>query len=236
MTINKRYRARSVSKVAGDTGAPAPLEDAKFNNICQFLGYGNPDTPVWFLGIEEGGGDVEQLRIRATWKPFVDCKDAHERLGITKFHCTENPAYQPTWNGMCWVMLGLGGNPNSTLEQRKTYQAEKLGRSGGCTFLTELYPLPKPNESAWPPDYANALRNRFQSLEDYRAQTVDVRVNLLRKAIEAHHPRVPTARAAGSTTNGSCQERANGSLRAAVRYVRQRTRHSCSSRTLPSAG
>ena len=34
-----------------------PLTDAELDQLLDFIGYGSLDADVWFLGMEEAGGD-----------------------------------------------------------------------------------------------------------------------------------------------------------------------------------
>ena len=44
---------------------PHGLSKKGLERVFKFEGYGNKHRPYWFIGIEEGGGSIEQLRLRA---------------------------------------------------------------------------------------------------------------------------------------------------------------------------
>ncbi|MDA1129384.1 MAG: hypothetical protein O2913_11900 [Chloroflexi bacterium] len=45
------------------------LSSKQLERVFTFEGFGNKAGPYWFLGIEEGGGSIEQLRLRASIPP-----------------------------------------------------------------------------------------------------------------------------------------------------------------------
>lgn len=54
--------------------------------LLDFLGYGQLEAPIWFLGMEEGGGGEARLLIQSRLNRVEDLRDAHVKLGITKHH------------------------------------------------------------------------------------------------------------------------------------------------------
>ncbi len=148
--------------------------------LIRFIGYGNLDAPVWFIGMEERGHGEERLMRRLKFKRVEDLARAHRILGIAKHHY---PPFklQPTWRTMCKVMLRLV-DISPTEENLKTYQASFLGRSGSATLLTELLPIPTPSHRKW--EYASLFRDR----ETYEADVRPVRIKMLRRLIEKHQP------------------------------------------------
>ena len=152
---------------------------AELEHVFKFEGYGNKAAPYWFLGMEEGGGSMEQLRERAiSFDPVEDLKSAHEKLNmdITK--------YVPTWRVMSELVMAMQGTPgwqDAGLAQE--YQATKLARDGGETFLTELMPLPCPNINVWP------YESIFPTKADYIAEVRPGRISWLREEISAYQPR-----------------------------------------------
>src|SRR3954465_6978226 len=94
--------------------------------LFRFQGYGDPQSGVWFLGIEERGDDWSLLA-RLEFDEVEDCADAHvEKLGISHHHDeSRGIVLQPTWNTMCDVMVRLSGR-TPTQELKKEYQAREL--------------------------------------------------------------------------------------------------------------
>ncbi len=139
-------------------------------NADRFQGYGNKNGKYWILGIEEGGGSLEELKERAVlFSEVEDLYEAHDKLG----RAHEMARHVPTWRVMSKLIMALNGEPEwAAVESAREYQAEKLGRRDGESFLAELMPFPSPSTGQWPyesiyPDrdaYNEALRpGRIQS-------------------------------------------------------------------------
>ncbi len=161
------------------------LTDTELDHLLNFIGYGKLNADVWFLGMEEGGGGANNIRSRLRFRPVEDCAEAHKILGITKFHTGQN-IIQPTWRGMCYIMLRLEGKPVDR-ESIRNYQADYLGRFRGNSLLCELMPIPKPKVKVW--DY-KMLITQFRSAKEYFQVVKLRRVNYLRGLIQKHHPKV----------------------------------------------
>ena len=163
----------------------AGLTDQELERLLGFIGYGRLEAPVWFLGMEEAGGGEENLRARLEFEPVEDLARAHRLLGITKHH-EGRKVIQPTWRGMCYVMLKLRGR-ETDVESIRRYQAERLGRFGGETLLCEMMPIPKLRVGSW--EYEEAIP-QFRSAEEYYRRVKPKRESLLRTVIQQNKPRV----------------------------------------------
>lgn len=143
------------------------LDEAAWDRIEGFIGYGRADAPVVFIGMEEGrAADSnldEDLRGRAQ-SPTITSLGCHERT-------------QRTWRPMCDLMLRRSGIASPTAQQRLGYQQAKLGRPEGETLLTELMPYPSTRIADWP--YA-AEPYRRGTRPEYMARCLPARIALLR--------------------------------------------------------
>ena len=135
--------------------------------------------------MEEAGGGETNIRTRLHFRRVEDNAEAHKLLGVTHLHWGKRKI-QRTWRGMCYIMLRLE-DQEPTRENIRQYQAEKLGRFGGNTLLTELMPIPKPKISRW--GYEELIP-QFSSRADYYETVKPQRVKLLRQLIVEHKPRV----------------------------------------------
>jgi hypothetical protein len=162
------------------------ISEAKFARLCNFVGYGRLAAPVWFIGLEEGGGSEEGLLARVHFDQVMDCAEAHCRLDIRHFHDGPSPRLQRTWAAMCSVMLELTGDVNEDRDTIRRYQAEQLGSADGATLLAELLPLPKKSVRDWP--YPNLLPRLC--LGKYYEEVWPHRRSLLRGLLAAHQPRL----------------------------------------------
>jgi hypothetical protein len=162
-----------------------PLNDSELEYLLRFIGYGTLDADVWFLGMEEAGGGEENIRTRLNFRPVEDNAEAHKMLGVTHLHWGKRKI-QRAWRGMCYIMLRLE-DQEPTRENTRTYQAEKLGRFGGNTLLTELMPIPKPKVKRW--DYEELIP-QFASREEYYRVVKPRRIRNLRALLTEHRPKV----------------------------------------------
>lgn len=168
---------------------PTTFTKKDIARLYDFQGVGNPSGSTWFIGIEEGGGGIENLRARLhrDFKPIMDNRRMHEILGITKYHVGDPPVCQRTWWAMSKVMLGIAGIVEPGPELLRTYQSKRLGHEHGETFLTELYPLPKPKAFDWTEEYKAIFG--FASLMEYRSCVRERRIAMLRDMVAHYQPK-----------------------------------------------
>jgi len=85
--------------------------------VLKFQGYGRKTAPFWFLGMEEGGGSIEQLRVRAeSFDPVEDLYEANSKLGFPNMY-----RHVPTWRIMSKLTMAMQGTP----EWRETSKARE---------------------------------------------------------------------------------------------------------------
>jgi hypothetical protein len=161
------------------------ITNSQLEHLLNFIGYGTLSAKVWFLGMEEAGGGEENIRARLRFRQVEDCMDAHTILGITKHHLGKR-VIQPTWRGMCYVMLRLEGKQTDT-ESIRNYQADYLGRFQGSSLLCELMPIPKPSISRW--GYEKLIP-QFASSEEYYQVVMPRRVRYLQQLLSEHRPKI----------------------------------------------
>ena len=172
------------------------LTDAELEHLLNFVGYGELDANVWFIGMEEAGGGEDNIRSRLKFRKIEDCANAHQILDITKHH-TGRKVIQRTWRGMCYIMLLLEGKPVDR-ESIRNYQADKLGRFQGNSLLCELMPIPKPSIGSW--GYENLIP-QFNSADEYYQVVKPRRVKYLRGLLQEHSPKVVICYGKGSENN-----------------------------------
>ncbi len=151
---------------------------SEVERLLTFEGYGNKQAAYWFLGMEEGGGSIEQLRNRAqSFEPVEDLQSAVKKIGI------DIKKYSPTWrviSTLTMAMLGRLGwrDKCSAIE----YQVDSLGRAHGDTFPTELMPLPCPRINDWP------YKSLFRTKAEYFSKIRPRRIKWLRSEISTIKP------------------------------------------------
>ena len=151
------------------------LSKEELERALKFEGYGKKTAPYWFLGMEEGGGSIEELlkRVRL-FDPVEYLHSSHAKIGL------EDTMYRhvPTWRIMSKLTTALQGTPGwQKTSSAREYQATRLGRADGDTFLTELMPLPCPSVGAWP------YPSIFPTRDEYNAAVRPGRVSWLRSEI-----------------------------------------------------
>jgi hypothetical protein len=119
------------------------LSGKSFEN---FIGFGNEDGQVLFLGMEEGlVGTLSADTARTHDLPRTADLRADFSPDASRYYFWRLPKSQRTWRAMSHLMLRRQGVDDPTADQVHRYQTEQLGRTDGETLLSEL--LPRANQS-----------------------------------------------------------------------------------------
>lgn len=160
------------------------------DRLLNFIGYGNLDAPIWFLGMEEGtGGNTDpvvietNIRTRAEhFQPIEDLVESHRHFD---YDIPSQRKFTQVWLWMAKLVRNLEGESDwQDTEKAKHYVRNNLGRRLGTTLLTELLPLPAPSISYWPYDQL------WKTRKDYVITILPQRQTLLRNLINERRPRV----------------------------------------------
>jgi hypothetical protein len=180
-----------------------------------FLGYGNLNASLWFIGMEERGeGTVADLTNRVnTWTDrgckTTDClKGFHLQLDRMRRPDEKDKNYsrffvrnernqveiQKTWMKLIWTFLTYKGEdlPNKGRERKRRigeFQADDLGALDGDAALLELLPLPAQSIGSW--NY-KALAHRLTELKsrnEYANKWRPRRIKMLQRTIAEFKPR-----------------------------------------------
>lgn len=159
-----------------------------------FYGYGDLSSPIWFIGMEEGGGSEDDIRTRLeTWdargrRRVEDLAAYHEAMGVANLTTGNRVRLQPTWAKLIHFQLGAERGPVES-SVVKSFQRSVWGRDNSRTCLLELMPLPKKNAASWPyKDWTEAPELWSRSL--YFAHFAVKRAAALRALIADHTPKV----------------------------------------------
>jgi hypothetical protein len=172
------------------------IDDALLEEFCAgFFGYGSFAAPIWFIGMEEGGGkSAEEIAARlAAWAQFerselVDACRFHERTGLGKWF-RPSPPIQRTWGKAIRVLL-KGRQASVTRSEVREYQATHFGRCGGETCMLDLLPLPSRSTKVKDWIYASASRLPWLATRrDYETHLLPSRERCLRERISRFRPR-----------------------------------------------
>jgi len=163
--------------------------------INKFYGYGNLNSDLWFVGMEEGGGNsFEEINTRLNiWsdrgkKTVEDLVEYHFDIGIGQFFDSNRSPIQRTWGKLILAKLS-SIDKNTDREKVRNYQINSWARENGDTCLLELLPLPSPNLNIWNyNEYSSLpyLKNR----ELYKQKILNSRINRISKLIKEHDPKI----------------------------------------------
>lgn len=169
---------------------PIDLSPEAIDSVVNFLGYGNLSAPVWFIGIEEGLGNmssdevVRNLRARGTFKEVMDLHEAHCKLHEKghQIDIEKNPPDTQVWRWMAKIMLARQGCKDwIDSEGAESYVRFHLGRICGHTFMTELSPIPAKStgDKNWMKWFENHCSNLDEKLRQRRLRLrEEIRKNL----------------------------------------------------------
>lgn len=153
-----------------------------------FYGYGDLQAPLWFIGMEEGGGNTAKEvtnKIRV-WQqrgrmPLEDVAQYHDAQSDNGFASITK---QNTWSAISRIQLAYDAAAISPRAVRKHWQSQ-LGRWGSSTCIIELNPLPSPSITTWKyPEFTDMpfLANRIVYNTRYRANRIASIKNMLAQA------------------------------------------------------
>lgn len=161
--------------------------------IKNFWGYGNLNSPYWFIGMEEGyNEDNEVLRDRFEATAHKQVCDIYDDLKVDPGHVywfEDGAPIQPTYRRLIEIMLYSQNKVHSDKEEIREFQIKKLGRKESDHALLELMPLPSKSiaEKDWL--YADSGVEGLSSRKDYLETYKSERIEALRKLIEQYKPK-----------------------------------------------
>lgn len=157
--------------------------------MTSFFGYGSWNANLWFVGMEEGGGEsIDEIERRLTaWDgsdELADVRDFHRAIGSDRWF-RRRPPIQSTWGKLIRVALAAAGRATDN-ETVRTYQRDELARRDGETALIELFPLPSPSTSEWL--YGDTCITDLATRARYLDALAPQRIAQLRRRIVTHQP------------------------------------------------
>ncbi len=161
--------------------------------IKNFWGYGNLDSPYWFIGMEEGYNETNEIlldRFTATANQRV-C-DIYEDLidypGHAKWFRDSAPI-QPTYRRLIEMMIYAETGSHPDKEAIREFQIKQLGRKQSDHALLELMPLPSKSIAGKDWLYTDSGVEGLSSRKDYLETYKYERTEALRKLIEEYKPK-----------------------------------------------
>jgi len=172
--------------------------------IKKFYGYGNWKSDLWFIGIEEGGGNSKkeiQKRLESWNRYQTDLVDNRkhslflENQKVNNFFIPSGKKnrvdLQSTWTGLIKLQLAYEGiteweeNDKRTLRER---QMNHWGRLNSNHIVSNLLPLASPKSTDWKYDEWSDL-NFLASRKEYLKIVTPIRLNYLKSKIEQNKPK-----------------------------------------------
>ena len=163
--------------------------------LYNWLGYGNLNGNIWFLGTEEGGAEI--------WRKGIKTQTLESSLGIRsefelaedfvnvweeKYNIPLNSFKGPSvWRFMAAFLLKFNlkeiikEDLNKFKNDVKEYifLDKNLGRKESNHFIGELYPLPKKSK-----DSIKEYKSIWGSNKEYHFEIENKRFNLIRETID----------------------------------------------------
>lgn len=160
-----------------------------------FYGYGDDEAPLWFVGLEEGGGaDVQKVKRRLNaWKErgchdLEDLKEFHESIDINSWF-RNSPKIQTTWGKYIRLLLSARNGAPASDDGVREFQTSGFGQRHSRTCLMELLPLPSPSIGDW--NYkATAKLPWLESRRKYRLHHLPARAKQISQKIKDKQPKV----------------------------------------------
>ncbi len=163
--------------------------------IRDFAGYGHIGAPLWFVGMEEGGGrGVSELQRRVeAWakrgrRNLEDLAEYHHAIEEARYFRAPYPL-QRTWASLGRILQAWRGEPTDT-PSLQLVQTTLLGSKDGVASLLELLPLPSPTVQSWPYAALVAEHPLLADRKQYVSAYVSARINMLRDLVREAKPRV----------------------------------------------
>ena len=177
-----------------DTSSAALEPELVRSRINNFWGYGNLSGDVWFVGMEEGYNENNEVlteRFKATAGGSVF--DIYEDLRVDPGHVCwfeDGAPTQPTYRKLIYLHLFLLSGKEPTLEEIREYQINKFGRKTSDHAVLELMPLPckSTRKSDW--IYDSFGIEGLSSRKEYLAAYKPMRVERLHTLIQKYKPKL----------------------------------------------
>lgn len=161
------------------------LSQLEKEKLFTFLGCGNINAPIWFLGMEPGACEMclsleNNISVRIEhFGKTIDLAYAHHLLN------EDNRRLSQVWIFAAKIVhLLLDVLDWDDREKAKKFAKTELFSTNGAALATELLPLPRPNSREWPEPYKELFDNSVQ----YLKEVLPKRVEFLRQEISRKKP------------------------------------------------
>lgn len=163
------------------------------NRIENFWGYGNLNSKIWFIAMEEGtNGNLKELNqrfIKTKNKSVLDCKndmlDVPEHI---RFYSGAKPPLQSTMSKLIRVLLNILNPLNIDTEDVRRFQRDEFGRLNSNHCSLEFMPLPVPKSDMW--IYNCTDIDYLKDRESYHKRIMPLRIKLFNNLIIKYKPKI----------------------------------------------
>ena len=153
--------------------------------LYNWLGYGNINGRIWFIGTEEGGAEIwrqqtktieESLQLRSHFTLSMDFRTVWEDLYGIPLESFKGPC---VWRYMAAFLLSYSGSEVNTGSVNSfVFNQKLLGTAGSDHFLCELLPLPKRTKSS-----IDDYKTVWETINAYHKEVIPRRFELIRDAL-----------------------------------------------------
>src|SRR5687767_4971230 len=150
--------------------------------IERFYGYGSWQAPIWFVGYEEGGGDLpedvaerlhyfDQVHGADTKATLCDIRELYKNVtarvsgpraglfnNLHDYRFGKHAVQHTIWNNLAAFVHGY---QHKKLPESLKYQRNSFGKPSGQEAWIQLYPLPSPHNHAWYYSWLDLPRFQF---------------------------------------------------------------------------
>ncbi len=164
------------------------------NRIDKFWGYGNLQSDIWFIGMEEGfSGDQNELKIRfeKTYdRSVIDIKNDMKDIKDHMKWFYGKPNIQRTWSKLILILLSITtNNTEPTNEEIRKFQKNLFGRLNSNHCLLEFMPLPSKSIKAQDWMYGELNIDYLKTRKTYIDNIMPKRIRLLKEMIQINEPK-----------------------------------------------
>lgn len=166
------------------------LIEKRINN---FLGYGNLNSNIWFIGMEEGLGketDLEKRFNRTKDKPVIDLQDGMTGVQDHMKWFSSCSNIQKTWWKLILILLTLKSDNEITNEKIKEFQREEFGRLNSNHCSLEFMPLPCHSIKKKDWFYKKFKIDYLESRKKYLDKIMPSRIKLFQDLIKKYNPKI----------------------------------------------
>ena len=183
-TRTPKSKTESLKEPITDIGE-IPSKHLVESCLYNWLGYGQVNSPIWFMGMEEGGAEVwrnktqsldESLELRSNFNLHMDFQHVWENLYGVPLASFKGPT---VWRFIAAFLLELESEQvDATSINDFLFISKKLGRNESNHFLAELMPLPKPSRARIQP-----YQNIWNTVRAYEKDVKEKRFDLIKDVL-----------------------------------------------------